>query len=275
MPTQDINGTEIHYERRGNGPPLLLLMGMAGNHLHWGEPFLALLERDFELLTFDHRGTGHSGWDGQPFTIPELADDAAALLAALDIDSAHVLGISMGGMVAQELTIGHPERVRTLYLGCTYCGGEDALRTEQAVVERLTEATLSGDRERAIRAGWEANVSPGMAGDPATYESFRELTRRLPTSVSVLMAQMGAVGGHDTSTRLGQIGVPALVVHGTEDQMLPVANAKLIADRISDAELVILDGVGHLFFWERPERAAQLARELAERAAQPAARPAQ
>src|ERR1700710_2310864 len=119
MPILTVNDTDLHVERRGAGEPLLLIQGMTGHSLHWGEEFLTALERDFELVLYDHRGVGRSAPYAQPFTIADLAADALALLAALDIAQAHVLGISMGGMVAQELALSAPERVLTLTLGAT------------------------------------------------------------------------------------------------------------------------------------------------------------
>src|SRR6266513_2934017 len=104
MPTTELaTGPTIHYVRRGEGEPLLLIQGMSGSHLAWGEPFLTNLERDFDVVAYDHRGVGHSSRVTDPFSITDLADDAAALLDALGWGSAHVVGISMGGMVAQEL----------------------------------------------------------------------------------------------------------------------------------------------------------------------------
>src|SRR5438477_1595769 len=134
-------------------------MGMSGSALHWGEPFLQALRADFEVIAYDHRGVGASSRLEGALTIAQLAEDAAGLLDALEVDAAHVLGISMGGMVAQELALAHPERVRTLTLGCTYCGGEGSSLTSPQVIGQLVEAMLSGDRERALRAGFEVNIS--------------------------------------------------------------------------------------------------------------------
>lgn len=196
-------------------------------------------------------------------TIARLAQDAAGLLAALELDSAHVLGISMGGMVAQELALSHPERIRTLALGCTYCGGEGSSVASEEVMRRLAEGMLSGDRERAIRTGWEVNVSPEFAAHEAAYARFLEIGLRRAVPVEVIMAQMRAIAEHDTSARLPEIAPSTLVVHGTLDQMLPVQNGRMIAGLIPDSRLEIFDGVGHLFFWERPERAAELVRSHA------------
>jgi pimeloyl-ACP methyl ester carboxylesterase len=131
------------------------------------------------------------------------------------------------------------------------------------VIVPLSEAMMSGDRERAIRASWEANVSAAFAADENQWQTFRRNALLLRAPLPVIMAQMQAIGGHDTSTRLNAIAAPTLVVHGTEDAMLPVSNAKAIADAIPAARLELLDGIGHLFFWEEPERSAELVREHA------------
>jgi pimeloyl-ACP methyl ester carboxylesterase len=185
-----------------------------------------------------------------------MADDAAGLLGALEIDSAHVMAISMGGMVAQELALNHAERVRTLTLGCTYCGGEDSALASEAVMSKLAAAMASGDREHALRAGWEINVSEAMAADEEAYARFREIGNRRAVSVAVIMQQLQACTAHDTNARLAQLAMPTLVIHGTDDQLLPVQNGHLIASLIPGARLEIFDGVGHVFFWERPERSA-------------------
>jgi 3-oxoadipate enol-lactonase len=266
MPTIEIaTGPTLNYVRRGSGEPMLLIQGMSGNHLSWGEPFLTELERDFDLVAYDHRGVGKSSRVTDPFTIGDLADDAAAVLDALGWDSAHVVGISMGGMVAQELALRHPQRVRTLTLGCTYCGGEGSALTSNEVFAKLAEAMMSGDRDRAIATSYEVNISPGYGADQSAYGTFYEMATALPTPVPVIMLQAQAVQSHDTLSRLGEIRAPTLVIHGTLDEMLPYSNAVLIAARIPGAQLVTLEDVGHMFWWEQPERSAQAIRELVER----------
>jgi pimeloyl-ACP methyl ester carboxylesterase len=253
----------LHHVRRGSGEPLLLIQGMSGHALHWGEPFLSELERDFDVIAFDNRGTGYSPRVDAPFSIADLADDAAGVLDELGLESAHVLGISMGGMVAQELVLRHPDRVRTLALGCTYAGGAEGRLSAPEVVQQLGEAMQSGDRERAIRVGWSLNVSSAFAADEANYDAFREVAMTKPVAVQVIMLQMQAISGHDTSARLGGIEVPTLVIHGSEDQMLDVSNGEAIARAIPGARLERLEGVGHMFWIEQPQRSAELVREHA------------
>jgi pimeloyl-ACP methyl ester carboxylesterase len=251
---------ELDCERSGDGPPLLMIMGMSGTALSWGPPFLEELRGDFEVIVYDHRGVGASSRLDGPITIRQMAQDAAGLLAALEIDSAHVLGISMGGMVAQELAIAQPARIRTLSLGCTYCGGPDSVPTGIEVLRRIADARRSGDRELALRTSWEINVSPTFAAEEEQWAAFVARAMRRSVAVEVIEAQGLAIAGHDTSTRLHQIGLPTLVMHGSLDQLLPVANGRMVAGLIPGAQLEIFDGVGHLFFLEHPQRSAELLR---------------
>jgi 3-oxoadipate enol-lactonase len=263
MPVADTGTVELSYERSGSGPPLLLIMGMSGTFSHWCEPFLDELRSSFEVIAYDHRGVGESSPLEGELTIAALAQDAAGLLAALEVETAHVLGISMGGMVAQELALAHPERIRTLALGCTYCGGPGSSLTSPEVIQRLAEGMSSGDRARAVRTAWEVNVSPDFAAREEAFETFRAIGMKRAVPVPVIMAQMQACLAHDTSARLHELRMPTLIMHGTADQMIPVANAPVIHDYISGSRLEILDGVGHLFFWERPQRSAELVRDHA------------
>jgi 3-oxoadipate enol-lactonase len=257
----------LHHERRGSGEPLLLIQGMSGHRLHWGEPFLSALEPDFELIAFDNRGTGESPRAEAPFTIADMADDAAELLDELGLGAVDVLGVSMGGMIAQELVLRRPELVRSLVLGCTYAGGPEGRLTAPEVAQVLFEGIQSGDREQAVRAGWSFNVSKAFAADEANFEAFHELALTRPVAVAVIMQQMQACMAHDTSARLGAIAAPTLVIHGSEDQMLDVANGEAIARAIPGARLERLEGVGHMFWIEQPQRSAELVREHALSAA--------
>ncbi|HEX6391528.1 MAG TPA: alpha/beta fold hydrolase [Solirubrobacteraceae bacterium] len=254
---------ELHVARRGSGEPLLMIMGLAGTHVSWGDPFLGRLEDGFDCIAFDNRGIGMSPPVSGPFTIRDLADDAAAVLDRLELESAHVLGISMGGMIAQELALAHPERIRTLTLGCTYCGGPGSALLDPADGQRLFAAWSSGDREQALKTGYELNVSEAFAAVEANYGPFREMALSVPARLPTMMLQVQAVAAHDTQSRLGEIALPTLVIHGTADRMVPFANGELLASKIPGARLEAMDGVGHMFWWERPEESAALLREHA------------
>jgi 3-oxoadipate enol-lactonase len=263
MPKVQVGNLELNYERAGEGEPLLLIQGMTANLLAWGRPFSALLEERFDCIAFDNRGMGLSTPVSEGFSIAEMAADTVGLLDALEVESAHVLGISMGGMIAQELALAHPERLRTLTLGCTYCGGEGSAFMDPADVQVLVEAIGSGDRDRALRAMYELNLSPGFRAEESRYPSFHEMAAALPAPLEVIGLQLQAIFAHDTSARLPELTVPTLVVHGTADRVLPVVNGRRIASLIPGSRLEILDEVGHMFWWEQPDRAAALVGEQA------------
>jgi 3-oxoadipate enol-lactonase len=261
VPKVQLSGLELNYERAGEGEPLLLIQGMSANLMAWGPPFSALLEERFDCIAFDNRGMGLSSPVSEGFSIAEIAADAAALLDALEVQSAHVMGISMGGMIAQELALAHPERLRTLTLGCSYCGGEGSALMDPADVQVLVEAIGSGDRDRALRAMYELNLSPGFRAEESRYPSFQEMAAAMPAPLEVIGLQLQAIFAHDTSARLPGLEIPTLVVHGTADRVLPVVNGHRIASLVPGSRLEILDGVGHMFWWEQPDRAAALVRE--------------
>jgi 3-oxoadipate enol-lactonase len=258
-----IAGSELHVERRGEGEPLLLIQGMGANSAHWGEPFLADLERDFELILYDHRGIGRSGPLTGDVTTADLASEALALLDALALERTHVLGFSLGGMVAQELALVAPERIASLVLAATSAGGTQSKPTSGEVVQALTAAVLSGDRERVLKTGFGLVVSKTYAADAANYATFAAVARERPATIQTLMEQQAAIVAHDTYARLRGMRVPTLVIHGTDDQMLSWINGDLIASLIPGARLETFEGVGHLVYWEQPERTARLVREHA------------
>jgi len=245
---------QLHYVLRGAGEPILLVQGLGGSSLQWGEAFLRRLEERFAVVAYDHRGIGRSPRleDGRaPFSIPDLAADAAALLEHLGYDDAHVLGLSMGGMVAQELVLRHPRRVRTLTLAGTTAGGASLLRTYPPVVQALAGPLLRGRGVPEALVGMVLARARqlGVAPDEAMLRT--------------ILAHLCAIGGHDTLARLGDIAVPTLVLHGERDPAVPVANARNLAEAIPGARLEVLEGAGHVVFWQQPERCARLIAEFA------------
>jgi len=237
-----------------------MIQGMSGTHLTWGRPFLSQLERDFDCVVFDNRGIGNSDVVTGPFTIADLATDALAVMDAAGLETAHVLGISMGGMTAQELALQAPERLRSLTLGCTYPGGEGSSLADPADAAVLVEAMASGNLDTVFRAMYEINLSPDFRADESRYADFTAMAGALPARQATVQLQLQAVVGHDTQERLAQIEAPTLVVHGTADRMIPPANGELIAALIPGARLELLEGVGHMFWGERPELSAELIR---------------
>jgi 3-oxoadipate enol-lactonase len=267
MADVEVAGREFHYERAGSGEPLLLIQGMSGTHVSWGEPFKAALEEGFDVVAFDNRGIGLSAPVDGPFTIPEMAEDTAGLLDALELETAHVVGISMGGMIAQELALAHHARLRSLTLGCTYCGGPGSQLMPEENLQKIVAGMASGDRDKAIRAGYEVNLSPTFRADEGHFAAFHEMATTVPAAKATIELQAQAIFSHDTSGRLGEIAVPTLIVHGTEDGVLPFPNGEMIASLMPGARFEVLESVGHMFWWEQPQRSAELIREHALAAA--------
>jgi pimeloyl-ACP methyl ester carboxylesterase len=249
----------LAYVRRGpadrQGEPLLLIQGVAGHHRMWSERLLARLAERFDVVAFDHRGIGQSHRAEAPFSVTDLADGGLAVMDHLGWDSAHVLGISMGGTIAQEIALGTPARVRTLALGCTWGDTEDVWAPG---VRNLADAATSGDPAVAARLMFEANVSRGFAAGPGNFEEFTEVAATVRVPGPVVLLQMQAAAVHDARDRLPSLAIRTLVLHGTDDDIIKTAAGERLAALIPGARLELWDGVGHLFFWEQPDRTADV-----------------
>jgi pimeloyl-ACP methyl ester carboxylesterase len=252
MPIARIGDINIHYDTRGQGEPLLLIMGYRGSGLMWGEEFISLLSRYFQVIYFDNRGTGLSDKPDTLYTIPIMADDAAGLLRHLGIRQAHVFGVSMGGMIAQELVLRHPQLVRRLVLGCTSCGGPQAFLASLEVLAKLIHPP-DLPLEEAVRRQWTVMFSPKFL---ETQQDFLEvLTQRAllhPAPPQTSLRHLMALQRFNTYGRLGMITTPTLVITGADDLIVPPANSILLAARIHGAYLEMLKNTGHGFFWEMP-----------------------
>jgi 3-oxoadipate enol-lactonase len=248
----------LYYERRGAGEPVLLITGFTISSAIF-EPILGLYTDRFDCISYDHRGSGRSGAPPLPTSMPELAGDAVRVLDELGIESAHVYGLSMGGMVAQEMAIRFPDRVRGLVLGGSTAGGPRAIRPTLREWKALLGAMAGGLREKGRPWLGGALFSPEFRRDHP--ERVRELleffaAHRAPPHGAI--AHLLASIYHDTMSRLPLIQAPTLVLHGERDAMAPIANAKLIAQRIPDAELRVVPGAGHAYGLERPEESRDL-----------------
>ncbi len=247
MPTVKAGPINIHYETSGDGPPLLLIMGYGMPGTAW-LPMIPFLP-GFRCICFDNRGTGESDRPEGPYTIPDMADDASALLDAIGVARAKVYGISMGGMIAQELALRHPEKVEKLVLGCTTPGGASAKMAPPELLERLVGAVKLAAREP------ERSVDTLMpllypSDVIAAHPEIRDMilaTMRLgpPTPPETADRAMAGIGGFDALDRLDRIRCPVLIVHGDKDLLLPPENALLLKSRIPHAELMMIPGAGH------------------------------
>jgi pimeloyl-ACP methyl ester carboxylesterase len=244
---------KLAWERHGAGDPVLLIHGLG--YARWGwEPVLPGLTERFEVLLFDNRGIGESDAPPGPYTAAEMAADAIQVLDEVGVDRAHVIGTSLGGMVAQELALAHPERVDRLVLACTTPGGPRAQPMPDVTVRLISEAA-GLEPAVALRRFVENALAPGTVAErPELVERIMEHRLRTGQDPAAWAAQAAAGATFDAYDRLRALDTPVLVQHGSEDLVVDPRNGELLADLLPDAQLERFDGCGHLFFWEEPER---------------------
>jgi pimeloyl-ACP methyl ester carboxylesterase len=252
MERSRINGVELAYELRGNGTSLVMIHGAQGDQTMFAG-LAAGCAAGFRVLTFDQRGSGLSEKPDIDYSIAMLADDTAALMDHLGLSPAHVIGVSMGGMIAQELALRHPAKLRSMVLGCTTPGGPREIPAEgNALAAAYSTAPMSAEeRGRALA---EAVFSKGhLARHPEIVAAMIEARRNRPIDPVALGHRMKALREHDTYDRLPKIGCPTLVITGKDDALISWENSRILAERIAGAKLQILAPAGHCFWLERPE----------------------
>lgn len=251
MAIATVNGIDIYHRREGDGPDLVLVMGLGAHSGAWllNAPAFA---KHFRVLTFDNRGSGRTSAPDEPYSIAGMADDTAALMDALGIVRAHVLGASMGGMIAQELAIAHPERVERLVIACSRAKTGD-LRRRVAVAQRaLWEADVPREAIAAIQQPW-GRTSATLQDERLPMELLALGARDpYPIGKHAYLRQLDATMAHDTVDRLGRISAATLVLVGAEDILTPPSESAELARLIPGAELRILPRGGHGFSGEYP-----------------------
>jgi pimeloyl-ACP methyl ester carboxylesterase len=259
---QTKDGLKLRYEIRGSGEPVALIMGFSGSGRGWGEAFLKLMEARFKIFVIDNRGTGESDKPDAEFTLADMAADIAAVLDHAKTPRAHIFGISMGGMIAQEFALAHPERTRGLVLGCTNCGASHSVPADPAAIANLIPAPGIDPIEQARRA---FSVACGKAflnsaaGQKILSQAIAEMGNYPITPMHTFMRQGQAIGGFDSFARLGQIKSPTLIIHGDDDSIVPYPNAEVLQGAIAGSKKHTLKAAGHMFFWEVPDEAARAA----------------
>jgi 3-oxoadipate enol-lactonase len=250
MTTANVGDVNIYYESQGDGEPILLIMGF-GQYSGHGATMIPTLSREYRVISFDNRGTGRSDKPDIPYTMKMMADDARGVLDAVDVDSAHVFGVSMGGMIAQEFVINYPDKVRSLILSCTQCGGINAVLPTPEALAFLTNpemAKLPVEEQARETVPW-VWTKEFIDKNPEAVELFVSITSKYPTPPHGFARQAEAIMFHDTYGRLPQIVAPTLVIVGDADRIIPAENSKILASRIPNAELVVLENAGHGFFF--------------------------
>jgi 3-oxoadipate enol-lactonase len=253
----EVAGRRLAYEQAAPADPratVLLLCGIGAKRQGWYRQLPVLGER-YRAIAVDYRDVGDSDPATEPYSIGDLAEDIHALARELQIERASLVGISMGGFVALELALAHPEFVERLVLVVTSAGGASHVSTSREVMAAL----MPGDEEVESGAGARRVCSlvagPGFAErHPEAIEEFAEIARHNPMHVDAYLRQLAACRAHDVDGRLAEIGVPTLVLHGADDPLVRVENGRHLAAAIPGAELVVYEGVGHIPEVEIAER---------------------
>jgi len=252
MPKVTVNGIRMFYEETGGGEPLILIMGFGGDHLAWAFQVRALAEH-YRVVTFDNRGAGQSDAPEPPYTIRTMADDTAGLIAALGIERAHVVGVSMGGMIAQELALAYPGRVRSLHLGCTTARPDTHMKALLAAWRDMRAALTPDALVRALML-WLFSYRT-YDERPEFVEAVIQtaLANPFPQSLMGFLGQAAAIEHHDTLARLPGIHCPTLVSVAEDDILVPPRFSRELVARIPGAALRAVVGAGHVYFWEQAD----------------------
>jgi 3-oxoadipate enol-lactonase len=244
VPHLDRSGTRIWWEVEGSGTPLLIIQGLGyPSDASWR--LLPRLRERHTVLLVDNRGVGRSDVPAGDVSIEEMAADAAAVVEVSGVGPVHVAGFSMGGLIAQELSLARPDLVRSLILGCTSPGGPAAVPFDEEVARHLAELATLPAREAAEKS---AQVVYALSCPVSEIVADIDVRMARPTSRAGYLAQLMAVGRFEgTRDRLGTLTVPVLILHGDADRLVPPANAQILAHEIPRARLHMLSGAGHIF----------------------------
>jgi pimeloyl-ACP methyl ester carboxylesterase len=249
MPHVNSNGARIYWEESGAGEPLLLIMGLGYSHEMWHRT-RPVVSAHYRTILFDNRGVGKSDVPDGAYSIAQMADDAAAVLEAAGVAKAHVFGISMGGMIAQEFALKYPEKVNRVVLGCTACGKGHAVMAAQNVLDVLAARAKMTPEEGA------AAMVPDIY-DPSTprerIEEDLALRRLHFPAATGYTGQLQAIFAWGSFDRLANIHAPTLIIHGETDQLIPPANAPILAQAIAGSRMVVLPNASHIFITDQPE----------------------
>ena len=251
MPSADVGKMSIYYEIHGSGPTLILIRGLGSNSDHWYAQLPALAAH-FQVVAFDNRGIARTTDPGGDFSIVDLAQDTLGLMDYLKCERAHVMGLSMGGMIAQEMAINYPARLEKLVLACTHAGGPQQIQPAPAVRKAFEEMVYVASDDAKIKAAPTLFDSKTLAERPEVAQAYAKVSLKHPAGPEILTKQWSAVIVHDTHQRLSQIKAATLVITGDGDLLIPPGNSKILVQGIPDAQLVVVPGGGHQILVEQP-----------------------
>ncbi len=251
MPFAEANGQRLFYVEHGEGEPLVLVTGLGGDHLSWGEQLAPFSER-YRTIAFDNRDSGQSSEAPEAYEIVDMAHDLLGLADALELDDFHLMGISMGGAIAQEAALEAPERVRTLTLAMSWPGDGHWGRVRGRL---MANAAMRTPREEHVEQLLLLCLSEEAFEDPERVASFRSMVLDTPhpQSLEAFARQAQAVGRHGARDRLGELQMPVHVIGAERDLMIPVWKARELADLVPGARLTVMPGGSHAVNMEQAE----------------------
>jgi pimeloyl-ACP methyl ester carboxylesterase len=248
VPFTENQGAKIYWDAQGSGEPILLIMGLGWTSHMWYRSRPALVSANYRTIAFDNRGVGQSDIPSGPYPLSVMASDAAAVLDAAGVERAHIHGVSMGGMIAQEFALQYPQRVRSLILGCTAAGGPNAVQAEPSVIQTLLRTDLNpAEAAEAANSFIYASHTPRARVD-------EDMALRLKWSPKRdgFMAQLQGIMIWEADSRLSRIASPTIVIHGDADRLVPSANGRRIAGLIPGAQTFWMPGAGHIYATDQP-----------------------
>jgi pimeloyl-ACP methyl ester carboxylesterase len=254
-------GVKIAYEIRGEGEPVTIVHGLAYDRLGWGR-FPDLLAERFRVVLLDNRGVGESDAPAGPYAVAQMAADVAAVLDDAGIERTNLFGVSLGGYIAQEFALAHPERVEKLVLASTAPGGPKAYPMPQSTQEVFARYPTM-EREAGLRMFVENSLGErGVRELPELVEEIVQYRLGHAPTVEAWMAQAAAGATFDSYDRIGAIDTPTLVIAGGADVVVDPRNAELLGELLPNARVEIVPDRGHLLVWEDSERVAELVTEF-------------
>jgi pimeloyl-ACP methyl ester carboxylesterase len=250
MPRVKVNNIQLYYEIHGQGFPLVLIAGYGCGSWLWFRQ-LPHFSKTFQTIIFDNRGVGKTDKPDEEYSVRMFADDTLGLLKHLNITKCHVFGISMGGMIAQQLTLSHPEFVMGLILCSTTFGGQDSIPIPEGTL-RILASSARLPREEGLRRNMATAFSPEyVRNNPKVFDKVISHLLSNPQPLYANQRQFHALVGFDVGKRLNEISSPTLICAGDTDEVIPTENSRLLHKRIEGSELIIFEGSGHLVIIER------------------------
>lgn len=260
MPKVFVNGVNMFYKTIGEGYPLVGIMGLGGNMDWWFDSFQDEISKHYKFIMLDNRGSGRTDSPLQSaYTIPEMAKDTVLMLESIGIKDFYLFGLSMGGMIAQQIALDYPERVKKLVLGCTYCGGKNAAPAPPEMQKALENRDREATSDDTVKLLFPAEY---IKNNPELIGLFKQRISIIPTTKESFERQVGGIMLFDTFDRLKNINIPTLIMTGDQDYMISPENSKILYKAIPNSKYVMFEKTGHGFLMQEEKKVIETLKEF-------------